>query len=99
MAGICLDSNTQKAEGSLYWIIWICILAIGLATRTLSLLLFRTPSLWILRHQQVENDVQSLLGLGPTHTSEDESVLVLEDYMARYHKVQIDPTKFERPPC
>ena len=43
--------------------------------------------------------MQSLLGLGAAHTSEDETALVLEEFMARYNKVSIDPTKFERPPC
>jgi hypothetical protein len=53
VAGICLTSETQKAEGALYWIIWTCVLAVGLAVRNFCQLIFHSPSLWLLRHMQV----------------------------------------------
>jgi len=99
MAGICLDSAGDRAEGSLYWIIWVCIVAVGLATRTLSQVLFRIPSLWILRHEQVEHDVQTLLGLDAAHQQhDDDSGLILEEFTLRYNKTMVDPYKFEKPP-
>ena len=100
VAGICLDANENRAEGSLYWVIWIVIVALGLAIRTLSQVLFRIPSLWILRHEQVEHEVQTLLGLDIAHQKhDDDSGIVLEEFMMRYNKaVWVDPFKFEQAP-
>ena len=54
VGGVCLDAGgTHKAEGSLYWIIWVCIVGLGLGGRLLAVVGFRLPSLYLLRVEQV----------------------------------------------
>lgn len=102
LAGICVTANnTVRAEGSLYWIIWLVICTVGFAARLLAALACRTPSYWLRRRWQLERCAQRLLGItsrtGAT-LNHDHATEVYEEYQHRYAAIHIDPLKFEKNP-
>ena len=66
VAGMCVSIDSQRAQGALYWFIWVCFVGLGWASRVAAARAWRTESYEPRRARQRGTTIQREMGFyGP----------------------------------
>lgn len=62
VAGMCVSIDSQRAQGALYWFIWVCFVGLGWVSRVAAARAWRTESYALRRARQRGKTIQREMG-------------------------------------